>query len=68
MSLVGHGRYGGRFFGGDGFASAGFRNYDLMQRAACLVDPDTKRYCYLQSVFADRADDGFLYNLPVGTK
>jgi hypothetical protein len=39
-----------------------------MQRAACLVDPDTKRYCYLQSVFADRADDGFLYNLPVGTK
>ena len=44
-----------------------FQNYDIMQKAACLADPQTNVYCYLEAV-SILTNDAYLYNLPLGTQ
>lgn len=47
-------------------AQIGFGNYDVMRKAAGLVDPDTGIYCYLEAIASSQPDDLYLWALPAG--
>ena len=41
--------------------------YEVMQEAACLVDPSTNTYCYLNAVHNTNPTDLYYYMLPLGS-
>lgn len=42
----------------------GLLSYTLMRNTACLADPTTNAYCYVEAV--NKASDLYFYNLPFG--
>lgn len=40
--------------------------YDMMRKAACLVDPSTNSYCYMSAVINTNPSDLYFYSLPSG--
>ena len=42
--------------------------FEVMHDAACLEDPTTDTYCYLNAVRASKPSDLYYYNLPLGVK
>lgn len=44
--------------------SLGLLSYTLMRNVACLADPTTNAYCYVEAV--NKASDLYFYNLPFG--
>ncbi|KIY53860.1 hypothetical protein FISHEDRAFT_20728, partial [Fistulina hepatica ATCC 64428] len=43
------------------------RAYPVMRQSACLVDPTTDAYCYVEAVPKSNPADLYVYNLPLGT-
>lgn len=48
-------------------AQIGFQSYTAMRTAACLPDPSTNAYCYIDAVAASPPADIYFYALPLGT-
>ncbi|KAL1710225.1 hypothetical protein EV121DRAFT_251988 [Schizophyllum commune] len=42
------------------------RAYDVMRKAACLVDESTGAYCFVKAVAGTDSADKYTYNLPLG--
>lgn len=44
----------------------GLQAYSLMRDAACVVDPTTNAYCYVEAVRNSNPSDLYFYQLPLG--
>lgn len=44
----------------------GLQSYALLRNAACLPDPSTNTYCYIEAVHNTNPSDLFFYQLPLG--
>ncbi|CAE6469906.1 unnamed protein product [Rhizoctonia solani] len=45
----------------------GFKTYDLMRQAGCLVNQRSNAYCFVESVASSSPVDTYFYALPLGT-
>ncbi|KAF8679441.1 Copii coat protein [Rhizoctonia solani] len=45
----------------------GFKTYDLMRQAGCLVNQRSNAYCFVESVASSSPVDTYFYALPIGT-
>ncbi|PFH49905.1 hypothetical protein AMATHDRAFT_75921 [Amanita thiersii Skay4041] len=49
-------------------ALVGLNAFAVMYDAACLIDPSSTTYCYVNGVHAPTPQDIYLYNLPLGLR
>ncbi|KAF8605129.1 hypothetical protein BDV93DRAFT_522001 [Ceratobasidium sp. AG-I] len=45
----------------------GFKTYDLMRQAGCLVNQRSNAYCFVEAVASTSPSDTYFYALPIGT-
>lgn len=45
----------------------GFRNYQFMREAGCLINQRTNSYCFVDAVASSSPVDFYFYTLPLGT-